>query len=199
MAITKIKTTSSFTNLTKYDSFLAGNAAYSPSSYESIASATGTGSSGTITFSSIPSTYQHLQIRGIMRSTAAGVGQDSLAIRANGDTSSVYSFHFLDNITAYNSASNSYIFTSYSNVPLAGHTANYTGSVVIDLHNYASTTQNKTFRFSSGLVIPASVLTESVGSGLYQSTSAVNSVSLFMTSGSWATTTQFALYGIKGA
>jgi hypothetical protein len=30
--------------------------------YESIASATGTGSSATITFSSIPSTYQHLQI-----------------------------------------------------------------------------------------------------------------------------------------
>ena len=32
------------------------------SSFESIATATGTGSSGVITFSSIPSTYKHLQI-----------------------------------------------------------------------------------------------------------------------------------------
>ena len=34
-----------------------------PSSFESIATVSGTGSSGTITFSSIPATYKHLQIR----------------------------------------------------------------------------------------------------------------------------------------
>jgi len=63
MAITSIKTGSSFTNLVKYNDFLGPNSAYIPTSYESIASATGTGSSNTITLSSIPSTYKHLQLR----------------------------------------------------------------------------------------------------------------------------------------
>ena len=61
--ITRLKLSTIEQGLPKYRSMLAGNAAYVPSSYESIASATGTGSSGTITFSSIPSTYQSLQLR----------------------------------------------------------------------------------------------------------------------------------------
>ena len=44
------------------DSLLAGNAAYNPSSFESIATVT-LGSSGAVTFSSIPSTYKALQLR----------------------------------------------------------------------------------------------------------------------------------------
>ena len=43
MAITSIKTGSSFTNLIKYNDFLAGNTAYNPippNSYESIATVT---------------------------------------------------------------------------------------------------------------------------------------------------------------
>jgi len=48
-----------------------------PGSYEYIATATGTGSSPTITFSSIPQGYTHLQIRGTgvdgLRNTSAGI------------------------------------------------------------------------------------------------------------------------------
>jgi len=60
--------------------------------FESIASASGTGSSGTITFSSIPSTYQHLQIRGTADSSGAGTQQD-LFITLNGVTSASYTWH----------------------------------------------------------------------------------------------------------
>ena len=61
--------------------------------FESIASATGTGSSDSITFTSIPGTYQHLQISGISRSTNASVGLANLTIRFNSDTTnSNYSY-----------------------------------------------------------------------------------------------------------
>ena len=89
MAVTSVKTGSSFTNLTKYNDFLGPNSAYIPTSFDSIASATGTGSSGTITFSSIPQTYKHLQIRGIGRLDVV-TGGVSTRIRLNGDTTSNY-------------------------------------------------------------------------------------------------------------
>ena len=91
MAITSIKTGSSFTNLVKYNDFLGANSAYIPSSYESIASATGTGSSKTITFSSIPSTYASLQIR-INGFTSSS---DNWNIRINGDSGTNYTTHYI--------------------------------------------------------------------------------------------------------
>ena len=94
MAVTKIKTTSSFTNLTKYDSFLAGNAAYNPSSYESIATTTvGAGGATDVTFSSIPSTYQHLQIRALAGNNNGSTGVGSFYVQLNADTGNNYSWH----------------------------------------------------------------------------------------------------------
>jgi len=66
---------------------LVGNPVIMPGSYESIASASGTGSSGTITFSSIPSTYTHLQIRGIGRNSYPST---QVNVRFNSDTGSNY-------------------------------------------------------------------------------------------------------------
>jgi len=68
------------------DSLLAGNAAFNPSSFESIATATGSGQTS-VTFSSIPSTYKHLQIRIIARDNSGnGGGSGALRLRFNGDT-----------------------------------------------------------------------------------------------------------------
>ena len=65
-----------------------------PLSFESIATATGTGSNSTLTFSSIPQTYKHLQIRVMSRGNAA-TDQDNLLIRFNGDTGSNYNSHYV--------------------------------------------------------------------------------------------------------
>ncbi len=73
----------------------SGGAAASTSSYESIASATGTGSSGVITFSSIPATYKHLQIRGIAKDTYAGTFELPTRVRFNSDTGNNYTQHNL--------------------------------------------------------------------------------------------------------
>lgn len=174
--------------------------------YESIASAAGTGSSGTITFSSIPSTYVALQVRGIFRSTTAGVGLANLIVRFNSDTTnSNYSYHGLGGDGAsvlVGGGANSPIYLENC-YPFAGNLANSVGVTIIDVHNYASTTQNKTLRAFSSYqnnnadagITPVLEL----NSGLWRNTGAINSITISGGSDNFTTTTSFALYGIKGA
>lgn len=172
--------------------------------FESIASATGTGSSGTITFSSIPSTYTSLQIRAIVKETATASAYESdILIRFNGDTGSNYAYHYLrgngTSVTAAGFATQTSgavidILTS-SNATIA----NMQGVGIIDIHNYASTTQNKTMRAFAGADLNGSGGI-ALSSSLWTSTSAITSISLINANGSnFTTTTTFALYGIKGA
>ncbi len=62
--------------------------------YDALATVTPSGSTGTITFAGIPSTYKHLQIRAIGRSDYAG-SNVQLAMRFNSDTAANYSTHNL--------------------------------------------------------------------------------------------------------
>jgi hypothetical protein len=168
--------------------------------FESIATATGTGSSSTITFSSIPSTYKHLQIRGIGRTTRAAT-DSALVVRLNGDTASNYTYHtLLGNGTAASAGG----FVTQTNMFLgraAGNTAaaNLAGVSLIDIVDYASTTKNKTLRSFHGIDANG-VFTGDVylSSGLWLSTSAITSISLIVSDGSsWTTASTFALYGIN--
>jgi hypothetical protein len=57
---------SSVTGRTNYGSMLAGNPVFVDTDFESIATVTvGGGGAATVEFTSIPGTYQHLQIRAI--------------------------------------------------------------------------------------------------------------------------------------
>jgi len=179
-----------------------GAAASGPiASFESITSASGTGSSGTITFSSIPSTYTHLQVRGIFQDS---LGYSIIKIQLNGDTASNYSWHRLygePGSSASGQASGAATQTSISPGPNGGPTGTTEmGVAVIDLLDYASTSKNKTIRFFGGVASTNSSYNYiAVSSGLWQSTSAINSVTLFVSGANWTTTTTFALYGIKAA
>ena len=173
--------------------------------YESIASATGTGSSDTVTFSSIPSSYVSLQVRGIFRGqTDVGIG--NAAIRLNGDTTNAnYASHHLggDGGSAYTYGSASGPVYLANCFPYADQTSGTHGVFIIDLHDYASTTRFKTIRQFSGVDnnnspagAPGSVI---LGSGLWENTNAVTSLSITGLGINFTTTSSFALYGIKGA
>lgn len=195
MAITRIKTGSSFTNLQKSDSFLAGNSAFIPSSYESIATLVGDGSATSLTFSSIPSTYTHLQIRAITNDASG----EEVGIRLNGDTATNYSHHYLRGTGATATASGS---ATQARINFMGVTANSTtimGVTIIDLIDYASTTKYKTVRAFMGYENNSAGIVY-LSSGLWQSTSAVTSLTVLNIGGfAFGTQTTFALYGIKGA
>lgn len=66
--------------------------------FESIATVTvGSGGASSIEFTSIPGTYQHLQIRGIARTARTGATpkREAVYIQFNGDTGTNYAYHNL--------------------------------------------------------------------------------------------------------
>lgn len=171
-----------------------------PGVYESIASVTGTGSSATISFTSIPSTYKHLQIRYNAR-CASGAITDHY-IRLNGDTGSNYTRHWLfalDSGGPYTSSATS--TTPPSMGYIQGYDTNPTTGGIVDIHDYQSTSKNKTIRYITG---GAEQQTSSqgaltVGSALWMNnTTAVNQIDLVLASSNWSTSSTFSLYGIKG-
>ena len=172
-------------------------------SYESIATVTvGSGGSSSISFSSIPSTYKHLQIRGILRGSRAS-GNDILGIQFNGDTtSSNYGSHRLigDGASAAASfqATSTYSSTWASDMPAASATANIFNGVFIDVLDYTNTSKNKVGRSLGGYDANGSG-DMYFGSQLWLSTSAVTSITLVPVFGSgFAQYSTFALYGVKG-
>lgn len=172
-------------------------------SYESIASATGTGSSGTITFSSIPSTYVALQLRCLMRSTASGTSSTYITVRPNSSASFTNANHELygDGTSVVAQSNNGTYITFNSCVARATATAGKMGVALIDIHNYASTTQNKTFRAFTGYEGNDGNTNGVVElqSALFIDTTAISSLRIDLPSGSFTTDTVIALYGIKGA
>ena len=167
--------------------------------YESIATVSvGAGGSLSLTFSSIPSTYSHLQIRGIAKylNTAGG----SMRLQFNSDTGANYSYHYLsgDGATASAGAGTSSTFIN-TNVGQQD-TAQFSASV-IDILDYANTNKYKTSRILSGLDKNGSGSMQLL-SGLWLSTSAITSITLTPQSNTTPTNqfqqySTFALYGIK--
>ena len=173
----------------------SGGAAAAGPSYESIASATGTGSSGLVTFSSIPSTYVALQLRANIVSTADAIG---LRMRLNNDTGGNYTLHRLIGDGSTATATGNTSQTSMLVSPPGSVFTVTPTTLIFDLHNYASTTQNKTARWMVGSDRNGGGGV-TLGSNLWQSTSAVNEVRIYLDSDSFTTGSTFALYGIKGA
>ena len=166
------------------------------SSYESIASSTPT-SGSSITFNSIPSGYASLQIRGIMFGSSAY----NVSVQLNSDSSANYSIHRLSGngstVTAAGQDSSiTYgLYGSPNNVD--GTTTQGTG-FIIDIHDYTSTTKNKTSRTFTG--IDKNGTGEiALWSGCWYSTAAVTSATVYLLGGTFATGTTISLYGIKGA
>ena len=171
------------------------------SSFESIASATGTGSSGTITFSSIPATYASLQIRINGKGAANYNGSEFVLVTANSDTGSNYAYHAL---SGYGTGTQAYGYASQTSMALGDILQSGTSitsmqsGIIIDVHDYASTSKYKTFRSFSGSDRNGGG-SATLFSGLWMSTSAINSISLVNNTANWTTSTTISLYGIKGA
>jgi hypothetical protein len=171
-------------------SFSSGVAA-STNSYESIATVTvGSGGAANIEFTSIPSTYTHLQIRGIGLITSAG----GFTVQFNSDTGSNYSWHQLygeGSIAQSNSgATQTFMYMAYG-----GGSATAPNALVTDILDYANTNKYKTLRSLSGNDLNGSGGIQ-FWSGNWRSTSAITSIKV---TASFNQYSQLALYGIKGA
>jgi hypothetical protein len=172
-------------------------------SFESIATTTvGVGGAASITFSSIPSGYKHLQIRGIARDNVGAYFSD-FYMTFNGVATN-YKDHYVEGIGTTTQAG-SYGYTTVIEVGnMVGATAisGQFGAYVIDILDYSNTTKNKTTRSLSGWDNNGNGSAKQAGtitlsSGLWMDTSAVSSINL-RSNGTIQQYSSFALYGIKG-
>lgn len=176
---------------------LAGNAGYDPAATFLIQRTTLTSTTSTVTFSSIPSGYSSLQVRCLVRNSGAGTSLDDLYLKVNAITSN-YTYHTLRGdgsaASAVGSTGNADMKTQ-GIVPQNGNTSGLFGVTIVDIHNYTSTTQNKTLRAFSGVDKNGSGWV-TLNSWLAQTTSAVTSLT-FTSDNSFVSGSTFALYGMK--
>ena len=157
--------------------------------YEPIATATGTGSSDTVTFSTISGTYTDLIVVCSTKVTSGGI--TSLGVRFNSDTGGNYSYTLLqgDGSTAVSQRQ------SNTDQLIWGLTNGGEQTIsILHIQNYSNATTYKTALGrgnSAGALVRASV-------GLWRNTNAITSVSI-LAAVNFATTSNFTLYGIKAA
>jgi hypothetical protein len=197
MAVISIK------NKTKSGSLLVGNEAFDPGSFVPIATASPSGAA-TVTFSSIPQTYKALQIRFIGRLTYNGGGAIYNAnINFNGDSGSNYTYHAIratgTGVFAYSGTSQTKILLDTA-FPDAGVLSNTFGVGITDIHDYSSTTKNKTVRSINGFDNNTGGNGQVwLQSGAWLNTAAITSIVITNNGGhNFASGSNFTLYGIKG-
>jgi hypothetical protein len=163
------------------------------SAFESIATTTISSSTSSVEFTSIPSTYTHLQVRAHMVCSATNNMYMQLG---NGtiDTGSNYSWKQLwGQSSAANSndgQSETFMYTGY-----VANTS-YPASLIIDIADYANTNKFKTAKTmcannnnTAGFVVSFS--------GNWRSSSAVDRLKISTNGGTFNQYSHFALYGIK--
>jgi hypothetical protein len=159
-------------------------------SYDALASVTvPSGGVSSVTFAGIPTGYSHLQIRSLSLNSSTS----NIWMRANSDTSANYASHWLQGDGSGASAGS---YVSQSDGIFYGYnTTAQPMASVCDILDYA-TNKYKTVRSLQG--------NDTNGSGniffrsnLWTSTSAINALTIYCQSGSFAQYSSFALYGVK--
>ena len=189
-------TKSTINNWTKYSSMMAGSVYVPPpGDYELISTQLISTATATVTFSSIPSTYKHLQLR-ITHRQNSGTSINYLNMRFNGDTTANQATHWLtgDQVSVLSS---NRLSSNYVAVGKSPYTANQYGTAIVDILDYTNTTKNKTVRSLSGSNDSANNPDVTLFSGLWPSTAAITSI-LFNPGNSFAAGSRLSLYGLKG-
>jgi hypothetical protein len=174
-------------------------------SYESIQTYSLASSQSTVTFSAIPSTYKHLQLRLFLRGDYVGGNfNNNILLRFNSDTGSNYTRHLLyvqDNSTALAFAASSTTSAFAGAAPNASTgISNVFAGGMTDILDYTNTNKYKTIRTLQGYDTNGGGKQRiSVESSVWMNTSAITSIAITSSNAdNWVQYSSFALYGIKG-
>jgi hypothetical protein len=206
--IYKMSNAGGMSTITRYTDMLAGNATFIEPAYESISTVTvGAGGASTVTFSSIPSTYQHLQIRVFVQTNRGTFCRDNLKVIFNADSGANYADHEIygDGASVGAGATTSATSMSIGTVGTSAVLSSLLfGGRIIDVIDYANASKYKTVRSIGGVDMNGTGVSGIGGlvdfkSGLWQSSTAINSMTFTTGVGtSFNQYSSFALYGIKG-
>ena len=166
--------------------------------YDLIAQASGNGSSGTITFSSIPQTYTDLRV---VMNSMSGSGTPNQTITFNGDGGSNYSYRVIGTTNTgaiYNTygTSSTYIYNTIG-TNISGFSTSYR---TLDIFSYRNTGVVKQV-----LEVEAAATSSSSVAGVYslqsgqlwRSTAAITTIEITIGATAYSTNSEFRLFGIK--
>jgi hypothetical protein len=167
-------------------------------SYESIASFYSLGTVTSYTFSSIPGTFKHLQLRMYLPG-GTSVSATNLDIQVNGDTGTNYVNHWFNGTGTTVSASSQTSNPRIEEMVLFRSANTYPAGVILDILDYADTNKYKTFRTLSGKEDGNSGDVR-ITSHMWMSTSAITSIKVYPdNNNNFPPGVRLSLYGIKGA
>ena len=160
----------------------------------------GSSGSSSITFSSIPQTYTHLQLRYISRDARTAYNDSPIDLTFNGSSATAYAKHFLQG-DGSSAIAGSETSQTYLRLEGAGNNtlSSAFGAGVTDILDYTSTTKNKTVRQLFGVDKNGNGIVRLVSGLWYATPAAITSITLTPYSSPFAQYSHFALYGIKGA
>jgi len=160
--------------------------------YDALATVTLSSATSTITFAGIPSTYKHLQIRGLQKmTTATRWGW----VQFNGDAgANQYTYHTFQGNGSSASSGGGGFGTSYGRVTLADPQF---GGAIFDILDYANTSKIKVIRSLWGTDLNGSGYV-GMNSSAWNNTAAITSITIGCEgSDTYTQYSQFTLYGVK--
>ena len=151
-----------------------------------------------VTFSSIPATYEHLQLRISARQSTALVGS-YIKAQFNSDTGSNYTYHYMGagGSSSFAGGATSQTANVWFRLSAGNNAATAYGAIIVDILDYANTNKNTTCQ-----VIGAnSAQTDQLyfNSTLWDDTSAVSTILLAPAANNFVRGSVFSLYGLKSS
>ena len=158
-----------------------------------ISTATGTGSAGAFSFSSIPQNFTHLQLR----ISAREVGTSNVLFHYfNGDFAATNytwtTFSAQGTAAAVGSGGPSGFFNTQAH-PSNSELANTNGVVIIDILDYSNTSKAKTIKMLGGYNLGSTPGYLAITGGTWNSTAAINS---YVLTPGFSTNSRADLYGL---
>lgn len=162
-------------------------------------------STASMTFSSIPQTYQHLQLRISARMISSQTTPYDLTMTVNGANPSTFSYHSMrgDGFNCFSGgATSDNVFRFVTCVANAAHTSSMFSGHIVDIYDYTNTGKFKTAKAHSGVKSLDTSTPQNgqilIQSSLWSSTNAITSLDIG-SFGNFAAGTTATLYGITSS
>jgi hypothetical protein len=187
------------------DSAKTGN--LSTTAFDSIATVTASANQSLITFTGIPATYRHLQLRGLSRGHQSNPNDGSgIYMRFNSDTGGNFGyqrFYCVRGISNNNGASDSGANQSFADCGIAtsaSQTADIFGGAIVDVLDYAIAGKKRSANSFGGFALNSNASNQYTHFSQlsWNDTAAVTRIDIVMGVGSFAANSTWALYGVKG-
>jgi hypothetical protein len=154
-----------------------------------------------VTFSSIPATYEHLQVRASDRAAGASTGQ-AYYIEFNGSAGTAYSSHVIRAHTSTvgaNALTGEAYIKIYDGIHGSSTEASEYATIIVDVLDYANTNKNTTVQLMGSQSISNTNRRVFVGSGLWDSTAAITQIKFTPSNGNMVRGSEFTLYGLNSS